>query len=189
MRRPNRKLDRTRQSDRKDAQDFILMDSHGRPVRLQSLLERGPAVISFYRGGWCPYCNIELSEFQQALPEIELLGASLVAISPELPGDALATEQKNRLTFPVLSDVGNIVAKRFGIVRKPTAQLLALYRKSQHRREGPSEFPIPSVFVIDQTRSIRMAYLEKDFRQHMAPAMAVGALKKGPAGTKEKASD
>ena len=178
MRVTTRKLDRTSQHDRKDAQDFILMDSHGRPVRLQSLLERGPAVISFYRGGWCPYCNIELSEFQQALPEIELLGASLVAISPELPYDALATEQKNSLTFPVLSDIRNTVARRFGIVRKPTAQLLALYKESQHHREDANEFPIPSAFVIDQTRSIRMAYIEKNFNQHTAPAMAVGALRK-----------
>ena len=173
-----RKLDLSSQHDREDAQDFILMDSHGRAVRLQSVLESGPAVINFYRGGWCPYCNIELLEFQQALPQIESLGASLIAISPELPCDALATEQRNRLTFPVLSDVGNIVAKRFGIVRKPTRQLRALYEESPQGREGANEFPIPSAFVIDQTRSIRMAYIEKDFHQHIASAKVVGALRK-----------
>lgn len=154
------------------------MDSHGRPVRLQSLLETGPAVISFYRGGWCPYCISELLEFQQALPEIESLGASLIAISPELPCDALETEQKNRLTFPVLSDVKNIVATRFGVVRKPMAQLLALYNESRKGQEGAIEFPIPSAFVIDQARSVCMAYVEENFHQHRAPAMAVGALRK-----------
>src|SRR4051794_27892301 len=108
---------RTRQEYyRRHVQDFILMDSHGRPVRLQSLLERGPAVVSSYRGGWCPYCNTELKEFQGALNEIDSLGASLLAISPELPYDALAREQKNTLTFPILSDARNVVAKRFGIV-------------------------------------------------------------------------
>jgi peroxiredoxin len=158
------------------------MDSHGRPVRLQNLLERGPVVVSFYRGGWCRYCNMELREFQRFFPEIESLGASLLAISPELPCSALATEQKNKLTFPILSDVRNVVAKRFGIVFELSADLLALYEGSQHgseqkdRSKGPNEVPIPSTFVIDQRRVVHMTCVEEDFSKHLAPAMAVKAL-------------
>ena len=104
------------------APDFALPDTHGHVLALKTLLDRGPVVISFYRGGWCPFCNIELRGLQRVLPEIVQVGASLVAISPQLPDNSLSTEEKNRLTFPVLSDVGNIVAKRFGIVfTLPTA--------------------------------------------------------------------
>lgn len=184
MNRTTQKYDRTRRYYHKDVQDFILMDSHGRPVRLQSFLERGPAVISFYRGGWCHYCNVELCEFQLALPKVESLGASLLAISPELPYNALATEQKNKLTFPVLSDIRNVVAKRFGIVFKLPAELLALYEES-HRgleqtsgAESTKEFPIPSIFVIDQARAIRMVCVEEDSSRHVAPTMVVRALRR-----------
>src|SRR5260370_4888180 len=98
MRVTTRKFDRTSQHDHKDAQDFILMDSHGRPVRLQSLLERGPAVISFYRGGWGPYCDIDLSEIHQALPDLGLLGASLCSRFPELPYAALPDRSQHTRT-------------------------------------------------------------------------------------------
>ena len=188
MPRTTRKHNRPRQYDRKIVQDFILMDSHGGPVRLVNVLEKGPAVLSFYRGGWCPYCNTELREFQRVLPEIESLGASMLAISPERPSNAFATEQENKLTFLVLSDVRNVVATRFGILTSLTADLRALYKRSKHgheeqdRSKCANEFPIPSAFVIDSARSVRMACLEEDFSKHVAPAMAVKALKRLGAG-------
>ena len=160
------------------------MDSHGRPVRLHSVLEKGPAVISFYRGGWCPYCNVELREFQRVLPEIESLGGSLLAISPEVPYNAFATEQKNKLTFPVLSDIRNVVAQRFDIVSELSPDLLALYESSQHGREKtagskrPNKFPIPSTFVIDPRRAVRMACVEQEVTKHVAPSMAIKTLKR-----------
>ena len=184
MHRTIQRHDRTPPYHHKDVQDFILMDSHGQPVRLQSLLERGPAVISFYRGGWCPYCNTQLREFQRVLPEIESLGASLLAISPERPYHAFATEQQNKLTFPILSDVRNVVSERFGIVSKLSTDLRALYEGSQQGREqtdrskGANHFPIPSAFVIDPMRAVRMACIEEDFSKHLAPTMAVKALKR-----------
>ena len=165
-------------------QDFILMDSHGRPARLESFLEEGLVVIHFYRGGWCPYCNSKLRAFQRVLPTIGSLGASLLAISPELPCNSLATEQKNRLTFSVLSDVGNVVAKRFGIVSKLPEELVALYEESQHGFEqangsnGANELPVPATFVIDQARTISMALVEEGAATHAASALAVKALKK-----------
>lgn len=172
-----RTANRTQRQKQTAAQDFILMDSHGRAVRLHELLETGPVVVSFYRGGWCPYCKAELLEFQRTLPEIERLGASLVAISPELPCETLATETNNRLTFPILSDVGNTIANRFGIVRKPSADLLELYKSSGHSGDGTPRFPAPSAFVIDPAGSIRVVCVETNFQQHRAPPMVVAALR------------
>jgi hypothetical protein len=93
------------------APDFTLPNPSGRAVSLSALLRSGPAVVTFYRGGWCPYCNLQLRAYQQALGEITALGAKLVAISPQLPDGSMSTAETNRLSFDVLSDVGNRVAR------------------------------------------------------------------------------
>lgn len=80
------------------APDFLLPDVKGNPVSLTDLLQRGPVVVTFYRGGWCPYCNIQLRAYQAALPQITALGARLVAISPQLPEQSLSTAQADELT-------------------------------------------------------------------------------------------
>ncbi len=91
------------------APNFTLPDALGNAVTLSHLLAQGPVVITFYRGEWCPYCNLELHAYQQALPQLRALGATLVAISPQTPDHSLSTVEKIELTFAVLSDVGNRV--------------------------------------------------------------------------------
>ena len=98
------------------APDFNLPNPKGESVGLNELLQKGPVVLNFYRGGWCPYCNLELNAYKKRLPEIEELGASLVAISPQTPDNSLSTAEKNELKFQVLSDVGNRTANEFGLV-------------------------------------------------------------------------
>ena len=98
------------------APDIILPGAAGGAVRLRDRLRSGPAVIAFYRGGWCPYCNIQLRAYQAALPRITALGASLIAISPQAPDGSLSTKEANALSFDVLSDVGNAAARSFGLV-------------------------------------------------------------------------
>jgi peroxiredoxin len=98
------------------ARDLTLPDTHRHVIALRTLPDRGPVVISFHRGGWCPFCNLELRGLQRVLPEIAQMGASLEAISPQLSDNSLSREEKDQLTFPVLSDVGNLVGKGFGIV-------------------------------------------------------------------------
>ena len=98
------------------APDFTLPNPSGRPVSLAGLLRGGPAVVTFYRGGWCPYCNLQLRAYQQVLGEITALGAKLVAISPQLPDGSMSTAEMNRLSIDVLSDIGNRVARSFGLV-------------------------------------------------------------------------
>src|SRR5277367_6593010 len=98
------------------APEFTLPDAYGREVSLKTLLDKGPVVVSFYRGEWCPFCNIELHGLQEALPRMQELGATLIAISPEKPDHGIVATEKHNLTFPVLSDFGNRVARQFGIV-------------------------------------------------------------------------
>jgi peroxiredoxin len=112
-----------------DAQDFTLPDPSGRPVSLAGLLRNGPAVVTFYRGGWCPYCNLQLRAYQQVLGEIAALGGKLVAISPQLPDGSLSMAEINKLTFDVLSDAGNRVRPRVFAARR-------VARRSDLEQEG-----------------------------------------------------
>jgi len=165
-------------------EDFILMDAHGAPVRLHQLLATGPAVIAFYRGGWCPYCNIELRGLQRALPRIRELGASLVAISPQIPDNSLSTEEKNGLEFPVLSDVGNTVARRFGIVFTLPKDLLETYEGFDHGlrdmngNDGATDLPMPATFVLDRDGTIQLAFVEEDYTQRLDPEIIIDTLEK-----------
>lgn len=163
--------------------DFILMDAHGSPVRLHHLLSRGSVVLAFYRGGWCPYCNIELRGLQRVLDQIQQLGATLVAISPQLPDNSLTTAEKNGLRFPVLSDVGNTVARRFGIVFKLPKDLLATYELFQHGlleqngQDGANELPIPATFVLNRQGLIQLAYVDEDYTRRLDPEVVMDTLR------------
>lgn len=163
-------------------EDFILMDAHGSPLRLQQMLSEGPVVVAFYRGGWCPYCNIELRGLQRALPQMQKLGASLVAISPQLPDNSLSTEEKNGLRFPVLSDVGNAIARRFGIVFTLPPDLLATYEGFQHGlhrmngEQGATELPIPATFVLDRSGVVQLAYVDEDYTRRLDPEVILNKL-------------
>src|SRR5260370_37670338 len=108
------------------APDFTLPNALGGPVTLSRLLEQAPAVVTFYRGEWCPYCNLQLRAYQAILPRIRQLGAPLVAVSPQTSDNSLTTAQKKGLTFPVLSDAGNKVARRYGLAFSLSQMLRAV---------------------------------------------------------------
>ena len=111
--------------------DLTLPDALNQTVRLSALWQRGPLVLIFYRGGWCPYCNLELRAWQQQLPALKHMGAQLVAVSPQTPDNSLSTAQKNELAFPVLSDSALQAATAFGVAfEMPPAlvELLPAYR-------------------------------------------------------------
>ena len=105
---------------------IVLGNAKGATVDVGTLLKKGPVIVTFYRGGWCPYCNLELKAYQQILPEIAAAGASLVAISPEKPDDTLSTAEKNALSFEVLSDIGQKVGRRIRLG-------LRIHRRAQAR--------------------------------------------------------
>lgn len=109
---------------------FTLPNAVGTPVSSSELLTKGPLLVTFYRGNWCPFCNIALHGLQERLDEIEAHGVQLVAISPELPDSSLSTQEKNGLRFPVLSDEGNKLARELGIVWKQPDNLKAMLQQS-----------------------------------------------------------
>jgi peroxiredoxin len=154
-------------------EDFTLPDAHGRPVRLKTLLEHGPLVLNFYRGVWCPFCNSIMRGLQRVQPAITEMGASVIGISPQLPDKSLLTEEENGLSFPVLSDVGNEIARRFEIVFRLPDDLLEVYRNLDHELSifngdrGASELPIPATYVLDPAGVIRFAYLDEDYTKRV----------------------
>ncbi len=157
-----------------NAPAFTLSKAQGRPVSLAGILESGPAVVSFYRGGWCPYCNIQLRAYQAALPDIVAFGARLVAISPQLPDASLSTAEKNGLSFDVLSDVGNRVARSFGLVFALPEELRAALRSADKalppiNGDESWELPVPATYVIAPDGRVALAFVDVDYRRRLSP--------------------
>ena len=166
---------------------FSLPNQQGRMVSLDDVLRTGPAVVTFYRGGWCPYCDIQLRAYQAVLPEITALGGRLVAISPQLPDGSLSTAEANALTFDVLSDVGNGLARRFGLVWSLPEELRAALRSNNKALPGFNgdnswELPVPATFVIGRDGRVALAAIEVDYRKRLEPDAILAALRLfGPA--------
>jgi peroxiredoxin len=148
---------------------FTLSDATGAPVMLEQLLEAGPAVVVFYRGGWCPYCNLALRTYQQELlPQLAAFDARLVAISPQAPDASLSTVEKAELDFTVLSDPASRIAQRIGIAFQETDEVLDAQRTlgldlAQANAEGSTMLPRPTVLVVDQDRTVRFVDVQPDF--------------------------
>lgn len=164
------------------APEFTLPDVSGRQVSLKSILLKGPAVIAFYRGAWCPYCNLQLQALQQALPRIESFGAKLIAISPQTPDNSLLTSEKHGLKFSVLSDVGNKVAREYGLVFTLSEELRPVYKQfgielPAYNGDQTFELPLPATFVINQTGTVRYAFVNVDYTQRAEPSDIINALK------------
>ena len=158
-----------------------LPNALGKTVNTQDLLTEGALVISFYRGQWCPYCNLELRALQQALPEFKALGASLVAISPQNPDNSLSTTEKNELTFEVLSDVGNQVARQLGLVFQIPEQLRPIYQSfgidlPEHNGDETFELPIAATYVINRDGKVVYAFVNPDYTQRAEPADILAAV-------------
>ncbi|MEL6398289.1 MAG: peroxiredoxin-like family protein [Cyanobacteria bacterium J06607_6] len=158
-----------------------LPNALGKSVAVPDLLKAGPVVIAFYRGGWCPYCNMELRALQQALPAIKAQGAQLVAIAPETPDNSLSTQEKNDLSFEVLSDVGNQVARAFGLVFTLPEYLRPLYQSfgidlAAYNGDSSFELPVPATYVVDTTGNIVHAFVNVDYTQREDPENIVAAL-------------
>lgn len=139
-------------------------------------------MLTFYRGGWCPYCNLQLRAYQAALPQIAALGARLVAISPQLPDNSLGTVEKNALTFDVLSDAGNTVARSYGLVYALPAELREALRsndKALSRINGDEswELPVPATYVIGKDGRVLLASLHIDYRTRLEPEAILAALR------------
>jgi signal transduction histidine kinase len=163
------------------APDFTLPDTFGNPVTLSDLLAQGPVVITFYRGAWCPYCRLTLHAYQQAWPQIQESGASLMAISPQTPEHSRAMVEKEELTFTVLSDVGNTVARRFGLVYAIDEAVRATHQQvgvdlPAFNGDDSWELPMAGTFVVDQAGTVLLAFVDPDFTHRLDPSAIVARL-------------
>lgn len=164
------------------APDFSLVNAKGEIIKLSDLLQKGKVVLTFYRGTWCPYCNLQLSQYQQVLYAIKEKGASLIAISPQTPDASLSIKEKNELEFEVLSDNGNIVARQFTKVFKngdaPIQAMTDLgYDYDGFYGDNSREIPVPAVFIINQDRTITFAKVEGgDYRNRVEANEIISSL-------------
>lgn len=164
------------------AAEFRLPNVKGGDSALSELLESGPVVLSFYRGGWCPFCNLEFKALHDKLPEMQALGATLVGISPEALAVSQQTAQDNALEFEVLSDEGNRVARDYGLVMVVDEAIRPHYMQwgidiPTANGDETFELPVPATYVIDQSGVIRAAHVDKDYTKRMEPADIVAALR------------
>lgn len=157
--------------------DFNLLDSHDRLVCSEALLARGPLLITFFRGVWCPYCNLELQALQASLSDIERDGATLIAISPQLPEDSRRAQRDNNFSFTILSDPHNEVAAAFGLRFKLPGYLVELY-KNVFKTDGSWTLPMPARFVVAQDGMIVYAEVNPDYTDRPDPHELLPALDK-----------
>lgn len=165
---------------------FTLNDHEGHPVSSAELLRQGPLVVTFYRGVWCPYCNMELQALQAAQPDIRAAGAHLVAISPQLAANSRKSVRQNALTFPILSDPHNDVAAQFGLRFKLQDDLVELYKSLKNDLPAfngdPSwTLPMPARYVITPDRTIVYAEVNPDYTRRPDPVEMLPVIRQAAA--------
>jgi peroxiredoxin len=162
---------------------FTLPDATGTSVSLDELLAEGPAVIVFYRGGWCPYCNLTLRNYQeQLLPDLDQLGARLVAVSPQTPDGSLSLKEKNELTFTVLSDLGNGLARKLGITFTVSEDVREVSQAigndlGEVNATGTWELPHPTVLVVGTDGVVAFADVHPDYTTRTELTAIVAAVR------------
>lgn len=165
-----------------EAPDFTLANAVGESVTLSELLATGPVVLTFYRGEWCPFCNIQLRHLEHALPEFQQFGATLVAVSPQSPDHALSLTEKYDLAFPVLSDVDQAVAEAYRVKFALAGDLEDLQVNvfgndpRNQNADASRSLPVPSTFVIDRDGVVRAAFVNADWRVRVDPQDVTAVL-------------
>jgi peroxiredoxin len=162
--------------------DFTLPNATGQDVSLSELVADGPAILVFYRGGWCPYCNLALHQYQSELvPQLPRHRATLAAISPQKPDESLSTAEKHNLQFAVLSDSGARVARALGIAFEPAEDVLEAQRAlgldiRDGNADGSPELPMPTVLVVDSDRTVRFVDVQADYTSRTEVPEILAAL-------------
>jgi len=164
------------------APDFTLKNALDQDVKLSTLLKSGPVILTWYRGGWCPYCNLTLHQLQEELPNFKAEGATLVALTPEVPDKSLSTKEKNELQFEVLSDLNNQVARTYCIVYTRTPEGADIFQKGfdvhAYNGDDSDQLPLAATYIIDQAGTIQYAFLDAEYRNRAEPSEILEELKK-----------
>lgn len=163
--------------------DFTLTNALGKDVVLFEELAKGPIVLVYYRGGWCPFCNMQLRAYQQILPEIREIGAQLIAISPQKPDHSLSLKEKEGLEFQVLSDPNGLVTAKYNLlfdVPLGVQEIMAGVGLDLAEYNDTSKWilPVPATFMIDESATIRSAYVNPNFMQRQSPEEILRELRK-----------
>lgn len=164
------------------APNFILKNALGKEVELSDYLKKDKVILTWYRGGWCPYCNLTLKHLQEFLIQFKAEGANLLALTPELPDNSLKTSEKHSLAFEVLTDLGNRVAEEYGIVFKLTPEVAEYYKKAFnleiYNGNDSDKLPLAVTYVIDQNGIVDYAFVDADYRNRAEPQEILDSLKK-----------
>lgn len=163
------------------APDFTLGNAYGKPVRLSEQLRRGPVVLVFYRGAWCPFCNLYLRTLYEQLTAIEARGAQLLLVTPQLPDRSRKQLEEGGYRFEVLSDLDSSVMKAYRLYYELDPELVQVYRDhglvlEDFNGTGRNVLPVPGTFIIDRNGTVRAMRADTDYRERMAPADILRAL-------------
>ncbi|MFD2255116.1 redoxin domain-containing protein [Luteolibacter algae] len=163
------------------APDFTLRNHEGEEVNLAGLLASGPVVLTWYRGGWCPYCNIALAALAKENEKIKKLGATLVALSPELPDTTAVSVEEHGLDFEVLTDRDHAVAEKFGLVFPLNEETRKRYQEKFNLSErsgitAADRLPLPATYVISSDGIVTYAFADADYRRRAEPQRILDAL-------------
>lgn len=160
------------------APDFVLPNAFGNLISLSDSLKSGPVILKFYRGEWCPICNLDLREIQQYVNKFKKFNARVLAISPQKPDDALSIAQKNELGFEVLSDSSQKVIMAYNLQFDPGYDYHQRRDLSVLNGDGSITLPVPATFVIDKNFTIIASHVEANYTERMSPAEIMKILKK-----------
>lgn len=161
--------------------DFSLPNASGKKIQLSSVLKKGPVVIAFYRGSWCPYCNVQLNSYQQHLSEFKKRGATLLAITPEKRDLSVETAKSKKIEFDILTDKDNQLAQKLGLVFGVPAELKALYQQfgiDLEKSQGNPDWklPVPATYIVQGDRKITYAFVDTDYTQRAEPGDLLKSL-------------
>lgn len=162
--------------------DATLLNIKGKEVNLKDFNNGKKLIVSFYRGGWCPYCNLELKALQNSITEFIANGAELIAITPETPDNSLSTSEKNNLSFEVLSDIDNVFAKKIGLVFQLPESIKAIYSQfgldiKKHNNNDNYELPVPATFVINEEGKVIYRFVNEDYTKRADTEEILNVLK------------
>ena len=166
------------------AKDFTLRNANNELVSLdEQLKENDFVVVNFYRGQWCPYCNLELKALQEINDELKGLNTKLIAISPQTPDASLSTKEKNELTYEVLSDTHNLVAKDYGLVFSLAEELRPIYENFGIdivglNDEDSFELPMPATFVFNKNKEVLYSFVDEDYTKRCEPQTILDIIQK-----------
>lgn len=164
------------------APDFVLKNAFGKKVKLSEVLKGGPVILSFYRGAWCPFCNLQLNVLHKSMPYFKKYGAQLILVTPQMPDKSKGQIEKAEYSFEVLSDLDSNVMKQYKLFYRPDDELVRVYKKNgldieSFNGKGRNVLPVPGTYVIDKKSIIRAAYADTDYKKRMEPQAIIDALK------------